>query len=63
LAIIEIWIPSLQRAHDVLRRVTLRQHVERERIDIAQVKGLRFADADIGTHAFVAPAAGHGKRG
>jgi hypothetical protein len=63
LAIVEIRIANLQRPHDVLRRVALRQHVERERIDVPQVEGLRFADADAGTHAFVAPPAGYGKCG
>ena len=63
LAIVEIRVASLERPHDVLRRVALRQHVERERIDVTQVEGLRFADADAGTHAFVASPAGYGKRG
>src|SRR5258706_14798051 len=59
LAVIEIRIVRRKRAHNMLRRVTLREHVERERIDVAQVEGLRFADADVRAHAFVAAAASH----
>src|SRR5258708_31563113 len=36
LAIVEIRIVSLERTHDVPRRVALRQHVERERIDVTE---------------------------
>ena len=63
LAVIEIGIVGRERAHDLLGRVAVGQHVERERIDVTKVEGLRFADADAGTHAFIAPPAGYGKRG
>jgi hypothetical protein len=61
LAVVEIRVVGRERAYDLLRRMALRQHVERKRIDIAQVERLGLADADVGPHAFVAPAASHEK--
>ena len=63
LAVVEIRIVGREHAHDLLRRVALRQHVQGERIDMAQIERLGLADADVRPHAFIAPAASHREGG
>ena len=57
LAVLVIGIVCFKQARDVRGRMTLRQHVEHERIDAPQIERLRFADADVRPQAFAAPSA------